>query len=146
MLALQEERAHFSHSQLVTMLSCPYKYYLTYIQRRGWDFLPSAVSFGSAVHEALGSFHKSLQNGGDNSCINVFRSSFTQSAEETVFKDDDEFDELMRKGQELIAQYTESFHHLKPSEVDYASNYEDIYIYKYFFKNVYYICIKVTFR
>lgn len=58
LLNLDEERAHFSYNQLITMLSCPYKYYLQYIEQQEWDYVPSSVSFGSAMHDALSGFHK----------------------------------------------------------------------------------------
>ena len=66
MLSLNEDRRHFSYSQLSAMLSCPYRYYLQYVERRGWDFVPSAVSFGSAIHQSIQKFHKDLMNGGTN--------------------------------------------------------------------------------
>ena len=34
---------------------------LPHIERRGWDFTPSAVSFGGAIHESIKSFHKDSQ-------------------------------------------------------------------------------------
>ena len=63
-MLLSEDRKHFSHNQLVTMLSCPYKYFLQYAEERDWDFVPSSVSFGGAIHESIKGFHKALQNGG----------------------------------------------------------------------------------
>ena len=123
MMNLKEDRAHFSHSQLMTMLSCPHKYYLQYIEGRDWDYVPSAVSFGSAIHESIKDFHKALQNGGvkDNSTYtDVFRELFIEDADESnvIFKDDAEFDELMVKGETLVTEYVDSFQQLKPLEVE----------------------------
>ena len=47
MQILQEKREHFSLSQMQTMLSCPYKYKLQYVDKREWDYVPSAVMFGA---------------------------------------------------------------------------------------------------
>ena len=47
-----------------------------------------------------------------------FRKNFAESGKDATFKDDSEFDELMLKGEKLIAEYTDSFQHLKPLEVE----------------------------
>ena len=123
MLKLNEDRQHFSHSQLMTMLSCPYKYYLQYIEGRDWDYVPSSVSFGSAVHESIKGFHKALQNGGikdKSTYTDVFRDLFIEDADESnvMFKDDAEFDELLGKGEALIGEYVDTFQHIRPLEVE----------------------------
>ena len=123
MLELNEDRAHFSHSQLMTMLSCPYKYKLQYVEGRDWDYVPSAVSFGSAIHESIKDFHKALQNGGvkDKSMYtDAFRELFIEDADESnvMFKDDAEFDELLAKGETLVTEYVDDFQQLKPLEVE----------------------------
>jgi CRISPR/Cas system-associated exonuclease Cas4 (RecB family) len=121
MMTLAEDRDHFSHNQLLAMLSCPYKYYLQYVIRREWDMLPSAISFGSAIHESIKSIHIALQNGGLNSkdgFIDLFKETFSDSSINVAFKDSDEFGELMAKGQELVSQYIDTFGHIKPMEVE----------------------------
>ncbi len=123
MLTLNEDRAHFSHSQLITMLSCPHKYYLQYVEGRDWDYVPSAVSFGSAIHESIRDFHIALQNGGvkDKSVYtDVFRELFIEDADESnvMFKNDAEFDVLLEKGETLVTEYVDSFQQLKPLEVE----------------------------
>ena len=123
MLNLKEDRAHFSYSQLSTMLSCPYKYHLQYIERRGWDFTPSAVSFGGAIHKSIQMFHSDLitcGKDGNGKYSAEFRDIFSEDADENnvVFKDSDEFDSLMEKGKALITQYIDTFSDLKPSEVE----------------------------
>jgi len=101
------------------MLSCPYKYYLQYVERRGWDIIPSSVTFGTAIHESLSSFHRALMNGGvKENLVDSFKTSFTEASSDAVFKDEDEFDELLEKGQMLIAEYTDKFSHIRPSEVE----------------------------
>ena len=123
MLNLKEDRGHFSYSQLSTMLSCPYKYYLQYVERRGWDIIPSAVSFGGAVHRTIQIIHNDLKLSrlsGNGEYLDEFREMFSEDAEDNnvVFKDSDEFDTLMERGEALITQYTEEFSDLRPSEVE----------------------------
>ncbi|MFC1718087.1 RecB family exonuclease [Candidatus Poribacteria bacterium] len=123
MLNLKEDRSHFSFSQLSTMLMCPYKYYLQYVERRGWDIVPSAVSFGGAMHKSIQIFHNDLKSGtasGNGKYSDEFRSLFSEDADgnNVVFKDDSEFEKLLGKGELLIAEYTNSFSQLRPSEVE----------------------------
>jgi hypothetical protein len=121
MMALTEDRDHFSHNQLVAMLSCPYKYYLQYVIRREWDMLPSAISFGSAIHESVKGINLALQNGGINGkdgYVDLFKETFSDNSINTTFKDSDEFDEFMSRGQELVSQYIDTFGHIKPMEVE----------------------------
>ena len=120
MLNLNEDRAHFSFSQLSTMLICPYKYYLQYVVRRGWDIVPSAVSFGGAIHKSIQMFHSDLKScrAGNGKYSDEFRSLFSKDADNVVFKDDSEYEELLGKGELLIAEYTSSFSQLRPLEVE----------------------------
>ena len=117
---MQEERQHFSYTQLMTMLSCPYKYRLQYIEGRDWDTVPSSLVFGGAMHEALRDFHKGLQNGSTSDAgkyIDKFRATFTREGEDAEFRDG-EAAELLSKGEALIAEYTGQFQHLKPIGVE----------------------------
>ena len=105
------------------MLSCPYKYHLQYIERRGWDYVPSAVSFGGAIHESIKSFHKDSQYDcmKDESVYSErFRDQFILDVDNSnvVFNNEDEFDSLLERGEGLIAQYVDTFSELKPSEVE----------------------------
>ena len=117
-MLLNEDRAHFSYSQLMTMLACPYKYRLQYIEGREWDILPSAIVFGGAIHDTLKDFHRALLDGSDSDFAASFKETFAESCQDATFKDDSEFDDLMLKGEQLIAEYTDSFSHLKPQEVE----------------------------
>lgn len=46
-----------SKSQLTTYLQCPRKYHFQYVEGRKWEFLPSSLLFGRAVHEAAALFY-----------------------------------------------------------------------------------------
>jgi ATP-dependent helicase/DNAse subunit B len=123
MLNLNEDRAHFSYSQLSAMLICPYKYYLQYVEHRGWDIVPSAVSFGGAIHKSIQMFHSDLKSriaSGNGKYLDEFRNAFSEDADENnvVFRDSDEFGSLMERGETLITQYVDTFSDLKPSEVE----------------------------
>ena len=121
MLNLNEDRAHFSYSKHSAMLICPYKYYLQYVERRGWDIVPSAVSFGGAIHKAIQMFHSDLKSHtADGKYSDEFRDAFSEDADENnvVFRDSDEFGSLMERGEALITQYVDTFSGLKPSEVE----------------------------
>lgn len=121
MLNLKEDRAHFSYSQLSTMLMCPYKYYLQYVARRGWDIVPSAVSFGGAIHKAIQVFHSDLKSHTANGKYSdEFKNTFSADADKNnvVFRDSDEFGSLMERGETLITQYVDTFSDLKPTEVE----------------------------
>jgi len=123
MLNLNEDRGHFSYSQLSAMLSCPYKYYLQYVERRGWDFVPSAVSFGSAIHQSIQMFHKDLKfciTNGKGKYPEIFKTAFSEevNSNNVVMKDNEEFDTLMSRGESLMTQYVDTFADLKPSEVE----------------------------
>ncbi|MBD3183124.1 hypothetical protein GF312_12590 [Candidatus Poribacteria bacterium] len=123
MLKLNEERIHLSYNQIATMLSCPYKYYLQYRENRKWDYIPSAVSFGSAIHDSISHFHRALMNGGVEDIskfTEIFSVGFRREVNDrnVLFRDDAEPDELMEKGKALINEYVSSFEHLSPGEVE----------------------------
>jgi len=123
MLQLMEDRKHFSYNQLITMLACPYRYYLQYVEERGWDYVPSSLSFGTAIHESISVFHISLQDGGIrdiNQFTNAFHSRFDEEVTENnvMFKDGNEYDELLIKGEKLVIEYVNTFGTLRPAEIE----------------------------
>lgn len=123
MQILQEQKPHFSLSQMRTMLSCPYKYYLKYIEQRNWDYVPSAVMFGGVMHEVLAEFNCSLMNGNKmdkQALINNFKKVFAFNADDdtVLFKNNAEPNHLFEKGQKLLKLYVQKFSNMKPSEVE----------------------------
>jgi len=64
--SLQEAREalHVSVSQLKAYLLCSQKYWFTYVLRTPPEHRPSALAFGSAVHEVLAAFYGHLAAGG----------------------------------------------------------------------------------
>ncbi|MHC1569738.1 MAG: RecB family exonuclease, partial [Candidatus Syntropharchaeales archaeon] len=123
MMWLDEDREHFSYNQLITMLACPYRYYLQYVEGREWDFVPSPISFGTAIHESVKLYHTALQNGGmidRNKLINHFNNVFKNdvTVKHVMFKDESEFEELLSRGEKLIDEYVNRFGNLRPREVE----------------------------
>jgi len=123
MQILKEQRGHFSLSQMTTILSCPHKYKLQYVEGREWDYVPSAVMFGQTIHTVLGDFNKSLMNGNaitKEELIDNFKKAFSLSIvdEAVLYKNDDEPKFLFDTGQKLVALYYGQFSELKPIEVE----------------------------
>ena len=54
---------HFSASALKTYLMCPWQFRMRYVVGATPEFRPSALILGSAVHEALAAYHRSLKSG-----------------------------------------------------------------------------------
>jgi putative RecB family exonuclease len=57
-----EEKPHFSISQLNCYLQCPLQYYFQYELGIAWEKTPSAVVFGSTVHTAIEAINKGLMD------------------------------------------------------------------------------------
>lgn len=62
MLALRSE-PHLSVSQISTWLQCARKYEYSYIERLPWPAVPSALTFGTAVHAALAALSQARLEG-----------------------------------------------------------------------------------
>jgi len=50
-----------SKSQLTTYLQCPRKYRFQYVEGRDWEFMPAALVFGKAIHQAAACFYQHFQ-------------------------------------------------------------------------------------
>ncbi|MDA2937089.1 PD-(D/E)XK nuclease family protein [Acidobacteria bacterium AH-259-A15] len=50
-----------SKSQLTTYLQCPRKYRYQYVEGREWEFMPAALAFGKAIHQAASKFYLHFQ-------------------------------------------------------------------------------------
>ena len=123
MRILNEERPHFSISQLTSYLQCPLRYQFEYVQGMPWPCLPSAVAFGDAIHTAIGIINLSLMNGGVISldkAINEFTSVWNEmlKLENIDWKTAGESEELLAKGNNLVSLYYESFRSCKMRAVE----------------------------
>jgi putative RecB family exonuclease len=52
-----------SKTQMQTYLMCPRKFYFQYVVALPWEFTPSSLPFGKALHEAVGFYYQNLKNG-----------------------------------------------------------------------------------
>jgi CRISPR/Cas system-associated exonuclease Cas4 (RecB family) len=50
-----------SKSQLTTYLQCPRKYRFQYVEGRTWEFMPAALAYGKAIHQAAACFYQHFQ-------------------------------------------------------------------------------------
>ena len=57
------KRPHWSYSRLAQYLRCPLQYYFERVLHLPRPFISSGLLLGSAVHEALAEYHRSLQQG-----------------------------------------------------------------------------------
>lgn len=121
-MATDEIRPHFSMTQLNAYLDCPYRYYLSYIEKLPWEKLPSAVAFGSSIHRAIERFNRTLLDGGMNEedIVKAFEEQFkVETARDKIeFKDKDEKDELLDKGKSLIQLYHQQYGNIKPQAIE----------------------------
>src|SRR6266516_1662325 len=54
---------HISKSHLATYLQCPRRFWFQYVVGQPWEFVPAAVAFGKAIHEAVAFFYEQLALG-----------------------------------------------------------------------------------
>ena len=118
-----EPRPHFSFSQMDSYLACPHKYYLGYEQGLKWCFVPSVVVFGSVIHSVLEGFHRSLIAQVPQSSIHLEKRFEQEWVRETQqdsirFKNKEEQKVMLQQGVELVKQYHDQFHTLKPCAVE----------------------------
>lgn len=123
MRIINEERPHISYSQLSTYLQCPLQYYFQYVQCIPWNYTPSAVVFGSSIHNAVEYYHRSLMNGHTASLDDVvgkFTSDWGSQIEANSIKwrKPEEPAELLTKGIELMELYHNEYGELAPEAVE----------------------------
>jgi CRISPR/Cas system-associated exonuclease Cas4 (RecB family) len=58
---MKTNRPHWSYSALRQYLSCPLQYFFQRVAKLPQPFTASGLAMGSAVHEALATYHRSLQ-------------------------------------------------------------------------------------
>jgi len=117
----KEERPHFSYSQLVCYLQCPLQYHFQYELGIAWEQTPSAVIFGSCVHDAVEVANLNLMYGelDPNAVIKDFIKHWEEVTDgEVLWKDEFEKDELLIKGKALIELYCDAVKEDRPTEVE----------------------------
>jgi len=115
-----EEKPHFSASQIICYLQCPLQYHFQYEMGIAWEKTPSAVLFGGAIHKGVEQINKGLMNGGID--IAMAKTEFTvawkdgTSSDEIAWKEDPS--ELYQKGGQLLELYANEMKDQKPTEVE----------------------------
>jgi putative RecB family exonuclease len=116
-----EERPHFSVSQLTCYLQCPLQYYFQYELGMAWEKTPSAVVFGSTIHTAVEAINRGLMEGQPIKNIeaeNVFLDSWKYNLKENQISWKEDPTELSEKGKVLIQLYYDQMRYEKPTDVE----------------------------
>jgi putative RecB family exonuclease len=103
-------RPHWSYSQISQYLRCPLQYYFERILKLERPFAPSAMTLGSAVHEALAEYHRHLQLEQplpENHVQQTFLSAWQASEEKQPiqFKDNETKEAALAQGMALLELY-----------------------------------------
>lgn len=103
-------RPHWSYSQLSSYLRCPLRYYFEYVVKLPRPATPSSLVLGSAVHEALGEYHRHLKANLDVSPRQIedtFLYAWKTATEErpVQFRDGESSGEVIDSGIGLVNLY-----------------------------------------
>jgi putative RecB family exonuclease len=92
------EGLYVSVSQVKAYLLCPRKYELRYVRGAEPEFVPVALAFGSAFHEALAAYYQEIKTTGEplrrDLLLDVFRSAWDRASDGPVPLQADEEDDL----------------------------------------------------
>ena len=70
------QELHTSKSQIKTFLMCPQKYAYQYVMGKEWERKSAALSFGSAIHNAVANYYITLMNEGNPLSVGEIQDSF----------------------------------------------------------------------
>ena len=103
-------RDYISHSQISLYLQCPLKYAFQYIDGIRLTYIPSSMAFGRSIHRAIASFYETAQEGKPfrlKAWLKVFEEDWkeTQEKEEIRYAKGEDYETLLRQGQELLRTY-----------------------------------------
>lgn len=89
---------YVSVSQVKTYLLCPRKYELKYVRGAEPEFVPIALAFGAAFHEALAAYYQELKTTGEplrrDLVLDVFRTAWGRASDGSVPLQADDEDDL----------------------------------------------------
>ncbi len=111
------EGLYVSISQIKTYLRCPRQFQLRYIKGLKPAFVPLALAFGSAIHEALAEYYKTIKTAGMRppleDILNVFSDAWLAAqdgpAPLQLEDDDDAVQDHLEKGRRMLSFfYSES--------------------------------------
>ncbi len=100
---------HFSYSQLSTYLTCPLRYRLQYVELIPPAFTSAALTFGSALHEAVAAYYQSRLEGDAlraDQMVDVYRGTWREAQNVKYFNGDNE-ESLLEKARHLVNLFHE---------------------------------------
>ena len=100
---------HLSYSQISTYLTCPLRYKHKYVDLVPPAFTPAALTFGSALHEAVAAYYQSRLEGDvlrPDQMVDVYRGSWREAENIKYFNGDNDAS-LLEKAQQLIYVFRE---------------------------------------
>jgi putative RecB family exonuclease len=106
------ESLHISHSQINQYMLCPLKFYFQYVQGIQPDYVPSALVFGSVIHDALATFYMSIISTHETprkeeltECFAIYWDMRRKRKEEVKFKAKESWDYLLDLGTKMMEAY-----------------------------------------
>lgn len=115
------EALHISASQIKTFLMCPEKYRHAYVLRTPPSYRPSALAFGSAVHETLATFYGHLMEVGEvmaaDNLVETFESAWTGqvAGDDILFGEKESAEILADTGKAMLRAFHKDG--IRPAEV-----------------------------
>lgn len=116
-----EDKPHFSASQLMCYLQCPLQYYFQYELGIAWEKTPSAVVFGGSIHSAIEAINRGLM---DDAPINraqaesAYTVSWKENTKENQIAWKENPSDMFEKGKVLINLYYDEMGKERPTEVE----------------------------
>jgi len=115
------QELHVSKSQIKTFLMCPQRYVYQYVTGKEWERKSAALSFGSAIHQAIADFYITLMNDGKPLSVGEIQNSFI-NAWTLELKGDVPLDfngsspdELLDLGKRMLEVFVEN---IKPRKIE----------------------------
>jgi putative RecB family exonuclease len=104
---------HLSYSQINTYLTCPLRYKLHYVEQVPPAFKSAALTFGSAIHEAVGAFYDQHLVGDSlrvDQVLDVYREAWRNWDETEIrFFNGDDAESLQEKAQQMLEAFHSAF-------------------------------------
>ena len=107
---------HVSKSQISTYLQCPKRFWFQYVVGQPWEFVPAAVAFGKAIHEAVALFYEGVATGHSKPSLDVVQTRFRQrwwqavAREPLRFANDQTDGSLTELGEALLDVFWKEVH------------------------------------
>src|SRR3972149_9393196 len=110
---------HISKSQIKTYLMCPQKYCYQYVAARQWERKSSALIFGSAIHEAVAEFYRTLMTEETPLTLDQMNEIFTSAwsieskTDVPILYNGSDEKATIEMGKDLLKEFTETGKHRK---------------------------------